>query len=229
MGLDAVEIVMDVEDHFGISIQNTEAERVRTVGDLVLLIQSRIDAAHAASCPTLSSFLRLRSCVREITSNEKLRIRTGTHVVDVLNRTQRRKLWRRLSDFLGSTPTALRRPQLLRRSLACLVAALIALAFLVAAVVDWAILPATLALAAFATLLLHFATLPFRNYPPDALDTFGAISRRIAGVTVATKRLHLNSIDAILDELKPIVVDALGVDASEVVLDAKFIEDLGMG
>ncbi len=43
MGLDAVEIVMDVEDHFGIVIDDDEAGRMRTVGDLVALIRSRVD------------------------------------------------------------------------------------------------------------------------------------------------------------------------------------------
>ena len=229
MGLDAVEIVMDVEDHFGISIQNPEAERVRTVGDLVVLIQSRIEAARIATCPTLVSFLQLRTSVREIAIDDTLRIRTGTRVVDVLNRSERRRLWKRLDDFIGSAPPSLRRPPALRKVLVCLVISSIVFAFVAGATVDWAILPLTLGLAALVTLLLHLVTVPFRIYPPDALSTFGAIARRIAGVTVATKQLHLGSVDAILDELRPIVVDTLGVDNSEVVLTARFIEDLGMG
>lgn len=216
MGLDAVEIVMDVEDHFGISIQNTEAEDVRTVGNLVALIQSRIEAAHIATCPTLKSFLQLRSCVREIAADDTLRIRTGTRVVDVLSPPQRLQLWKRLDDFLGSAPPSLRRPPALRKFLVCLVLALFVLAVVTAAKVDFATLPLTLpltlALAAFVTLTLHFVTVAFRGYPPDTLSTFGAMSRRIAGVTVATKQLHLRSLDAILDELRPIVVDTLGVD-----------------
>jgi len=229
MGLDAVELVMDVEDHFGISIQNTEAERVRTVGDLVALIQSRIQAAHLATCPTLVSFLQLRSCVRELATDHKLRIRTGTRVVDVLDRSQRRRLWKRLDDFLGSAPPALRRPPTLRKVLAVVVFATIVFAVIAAATIDFAILPLTLAIAAVVTLVLNIATSRFRIYPPDTLTTFGAIARRMAGITVATKQLHLGSDHAILDELRPIVVDTLGVDSSEVVLTARFIEDLGMG
>lgn len=229
MGLDGVEIVMDVEDHFGISIQNTEAERVRTVGDLVALIQSRIEAAHQATCPTLASFLCLRSTVREIVSDESIRVRTGTRVIDILTYTQRRRLWARLDDILGTAPPSLRRPPIVRRLLVLLVVTAFVLAFIAAANVDFAILPGTLGLAAIFTLVLHIITRPLRTYPPDALSTFGDLALRIAGLTVAKKQLHLRSVDEILNELRPIVVDTLGVDGAEVVLDARFIEDLGMG
>ena len=229
MGLDAVELVMDVEDHFGISIQNSEAERVRSVGDLVALVQSRIDAAHAATCPTLSSFLQLRSCAREIANDNRLHIRASTRVVDALTRSERQRLWDRLHDLLGTAPPSLRRPPAMRKVLVVLVLAAIISAIATAAAIDLAILPLTLALAAIITLVLHFLTVRFRIVPPDALTTFGAISKRIAGVTVATKQLHLRSLDEILDELKPIVADTLGVDASDVVSTARFIEDLGMG
>lgn len=229
MGLDAVEIVMDVEDHFGISIQYSESERIRTVGELASLIQSRIEAAQLATCPTLASFLRLRSCVREIVADEQLRVRTGTRIVDVLTGSQRKRLWSWLGEFLGSPPSPLRRPPMLRRLLLCLVVAAVALALLSAAAVDWAILPATLALAAILAIVLQLLTMPFRVCPPDGLTTLGDLSQKMAGVTVATKQLHLRSVDEILDELRPIVVETLGVDPSEVVLTARFVEDLGMG
>ncbi len=59
MGLDAVEIVMDVEDRFGITIQNAEAERVRTVGELVALIHDRIVAAHKTHAAAYRSTRRV--------------------------------------------------------------------------------------------------------------------------------------------------------------------------
>ena len=229
MGLDAVELVMDVEDHFGISIQNAEAEHVRTVVDLVALIQSRINAAHLAHCPTLVAFLKLRSFARDIASDDRLRVPTGTLLVDALDRSQRKRLWKRFGELLGSPPPGMRRPPLLRKALVGLAIASIACAVISAAMIDLAILPATLGLAALLILVLHLVTTPFRFHPPNSLSTFGALSRRVAGVTVATKLLHLSSGDAILAELTPIVVDTLGVDAAEVVPSALFIEDLGMG
>lgn len=227
MGLDIVELVMDVEDHFGISISDTEGQRIRTVGDLVSLIQSRIEAAHLATCPTLSSFLCLRSCAREITSNGQLRIRTKTRIVDVLLPSQRRQLWKRLEAILGTPPPALRRPPLLRKTLVGILFVLIILATASASSIDWAILPLTLTFATLVAFVMHFSTVRFRTYPPDGLATFGSVARRIAGSRVATERLHLRTFDAILEDLRPIVVDALGVDENEVVAEARFVEELG--
>lgn len=91
MGLEAVELIMEVEDHFGISIPINEVEPIRTVGDLIVLIHSRIEAAHLSNCPTLLSFLQLRTCVREIAKDDTLRIRTSTRFIDMLGRAQRVK------------------------------------------------------------------------------------------------------------------------------------------
>ena len=229
MGLDAVELVMDVEDHFGITIQNAEAERVRTVGDLVTLIQGRISATHDAYCPTLPAFLKLRTTVRDTTGDNTFRIRPRQRIADRLTVPQRRDLWKRLSEMLGSPPRGLRRPYLLRQVLGTSVVALLCLALIAAVAIDVRILPVTLALAAFCIFLLHIVTVPFRSVPPEEWVTFGDVTVKLVGVTFATKQLQLRTADDILSELRPLIVGVLGVDRDEVVADARFVEDLGVG
>ncbi|MAJ46223.1 MAG: acyl carrier protein [Planctomycetaceae bacterium] len=229
MGLDAVEIVMDVEDHFGITIQNAEAEHVRTVADLVALIQGRISAAHEAYCPMLPAFLKLRTTVRDATGDKTFRIRPRQRIADRLSIPQRRQLWKRLSELLGSTPRGLRRPQLLRQILGTSVVALLGIALITAVAIDVRILPVTLAVAAFCIFLLHIVTVQFRTVPPTEWVTFGDITAKLVGVTFATKQLQLRTADDILYELRPLIVDVLGVDGEKVVPDARFVEELGGG
>jgi len=229
MGLDAVEIVMDVEDHFGITIQNAEAEHVRTVADLVALIQGRISAAHEAYCPMLPAFLKLRTTVRDATGDKTFRIRPRQRIADRLSIPQRRQLWKRLSELLGSTPRGLRRPQLLRQILGTSVVALLGIALITAVAIDVRILPVTLAVAAFCIFLLHIVTVQFRTVPPAEWVTFGDITAKLVGVTFATKQLQLRTADDILCELRPLIVDVLGVDGEKVVPDARFVEELGGG
>lgn len=133
MGLDGVALVIEVEDHFGITLQDSSAERILTVGDLVELIHGRLMAAQDSYCPTLSTFLKLRATVR------------------------------------------------------------------------------------------------FRVTPPSGWETFGDVTIKIIGTTMATKQLNLRTIEDVFDELRPIIVETLGVDISEVVLTARFIEDLDVG
>jgi len=229
MGLAGVEIIMDVEDHFGITIQDTEAGCILTVGDLVALIHRRISAAHEALCPTLPAFLKLRTTVRDITGNNTFRIRPRQRIDDVLTVPQRRELWKRLSGLLGSPPRDLRRPQILRRILGALVVTLLGIALVVAATIDIRIFPITLAIAAFCIFILHIITVPFRTVPPKEWITFGDVTGKIVGVTAATKQLQLRTTDDILCELRPLIADVLGIDSDEVVADASFVEDLDAG
>jgi acyl carrier protein len=214
---------------FGITLRDAEAGRVRAVSDLVALIQDRIAAAHEVRCPTLPAFLSLRAAVRDIKRECSLRIRPHHDVAAILTAPQRRELWKRLSVLLGSAPRELRRPPRLRAILASSVFALLLLAVIAALALDIRTLPLTLLLAALAIMFLHVSTVPFRTVPPDGWITFADVTARIVGATVATKHLQLRTADSVLDELRPIIVNVLGVDPNKVVPAARFVEDLGVG
>ncbi len=228
MGMDGVEIVMDVEDHFGISIQDSEAEHVRAVGDLVALVQARIAAAQREYCPTLTAFLSLRNAARVVLGDDSVHLRPRDAVANILAPTQRRALWKQLPALMGTSPRPLRRPALLRRSLAAISIAVLLLALFSALTIDFQTLPLTIIVAAGVIVVLHYLTIPLRSIPPVGWMTFGEITTEMVGLKVATKMVHLRSDDEILNELRPLLVNVLGVDGAEIVPAARFVEDLGM-
>lgn len=44
MGLDSVEVIMDIEDRFGIEITDAEAARCARVGDLLGVVMTKLEA-----------------------------------------------------------------------------------------------------------------------------------------------------------------------------------------
>lgn len=60
MGLDGVELVMEVEDRFNIRIPDADAAHVRTVGDLSALAVRHVRRCESAVCPTAAQFYRIR-------------------------------------------------------------------------------------------------------------------------------------------------------------------------
>jgi hypothetical protein len=60
MGLDGVEIVMSVDDSFAIELENSEAGKIVTPGQLIDLVMSKVALATSASCLTQRSFHSVR-------------------------------------------------------------------------------------------------------------------------------------------------------------------------
>src|SRR5262249_16894428 len=62
MGLDTVELVMEVEEAFGITIPDQEAEKIQTVGDLYHYILATLGGPPLTTpgCLSAAAFYRLR-------------------------------------------------------------------------------------------------------------------------------------------------------------------------
>ena len=225
MGLETVELVMDVEDHFGIHVKSAEMQPLYSVGDLMAVIRSRIAAAHALSCPSLAQFIRLRRLVRDVTGDPGIRPRPSEKIQATLSRRERVQLWRDLDARFDICPAGLWRPRLLRYALlltvlaALLGAVYLAITFSAGALAVWLLF----------TMALYWLTTPFCWVPPKGWTTYGEVTRQLVGATVATRNTHLTDDAALLDVLKTMIARSFGIDRALVVPEALFVEDLGMG
>lgn len=227
MGLDGVELVMEVEDEFGITILDSEATGMRTVGDLVQLCLERIQATKSMRCHSLPCFLSLRHLIRDVRNDHDFKLRPRDNVENCLEESDRKILWRRLPELLRTTPRQLRRPKWLRKTLVLIV---LGFPILLMAVFPWHV--EILILILFATvafgIVLNWLTIGLRTRTPAGYTTFGDITKRMVGLSVATNPPADAGYDTVFSIVKRIVVEQLGVDDDEVVPTARFVEDLGM-
>ncbi|WP_298859822.1 acyl carrier protein [uncultured Gimesia sp.] len=227
MGLDGVQLVMEIEDEFGITIPDSAYSELRTVGNLVDFSLERIHASKTLRCPSLTCFLSLRRLVRDVSNDPELRIRPRDKVEDCLPEAERKQFWRRLPELLETTPPDLRRPPWLRKTLLLIV---LGFPILLMAFPPWHI--EILILISCATIalgiVLHWSTIGLRTRTPEGYKTFGDITKRMVGLTIATNPPTETDYDSVFSIVKRIVVDQLGVDDDEVVPTARFIEDLGV-
>jgi len=225
MGLDAVELVMEVEERFEISIRDEEASEIRTVGDLVALVESRIAVTRAKICPTLDAFLGLRSDVRKVLLSRATRIRPSQSIASVLSPRKRVKLWRLLHERLGRALLPLQRPALLFYAILVFVLAVASAPLLF----DTGVLPLSLFVAPILLVFLLLLTMPFRVVPPAQLATFGQLARRIASTKAAlAPKLTDHDSQWVFETVRDIIVRQLGVSSEAVVPSASFVKDLGI-
>ena len=111
MGLDIVELVMDLEDQFGIPIDDDAFGDIETVGQLydhILLVMRRHPAHRIVLCASASCFYHLR---RELLADPQMpptRVRPDSRFADVVPAGQRRRVLTRLTQMLGLPTPRLR-------------------------------------------------------------------------------------------------------------------------
>ena len=229
MGLDGVEIVMAVEDRFGIILKWDEVGGIRTVSDLVDVVRTRMMATETTTAPLRSQWIALQGLVREITGETNLRLRPSDRLQDRLSLRGRRQLWQRLPELLHAFP----RPLILAKPLRILLMSIFLTLFLIAIGISFftselLMIPLVLLASGFMAILLLLISPRFGTVAPRGWMTFGEVTRQLVKTRIATKNVHLQTSELILEELRPILVEILNISPKKVLLSARLIEDLGM-
>lgn len=236
MGLDTVELVMEVEEAFGITIPDAEAEKIQTIGDLHHYVLARIDGPTLTTpgCLSAAAFYRLRRQLMGRFRVERRRIRPASRLDDLIPSTDRRAEWQRLGECLGWRLPDLVHPGWVRSVFFGLL-----LAWAATTIVAWGRLagfaPEALMLVIFGlvagAILLAFAvdrfTRPFATDFPTA-DIRGLIPM-VLGTNLGTFRIsnpHGWTSRDVWDALISIIAEQAGVAPDQLTESTSFVNDL---
>lgn len=98
MGLESLELLMDIEDEFGIKIENEEGQKTTTVGQLYQLICQKYNPLKIDSCKSQKIFYQLRKVLVSELHIPRKKIHPKAQTEDFFPKKIRKELWYRISE-----------------------------------------------------------------------------------------------------------------------------------
>jgi hypothetical protein len=99
VGLDIVELFLAVEEGFQIHIEDEEASRACTVGDLHELVMSKLRGGASNRCFTSAAFYRTRRGIVELLGIGRREVRPTTNLATLFHQGTRRHTWGRMQEI----------------------------------------------------------------------------------------------------------------------------------
>lgn len=225
MGLDGVELLMEVEETFGIAVTDEEATTARTPRMLIELVLSKLRIVRETTCLSQKAFYLLRRALMDHVGAARRAIRPDTPLHELIDTDQAGQLWPNLSRTLAVP----RWPELVRPRL--LVAGIHALTGIALVATFVRTLPLSfqaavilgLAAAIVVEVAAFYVTRPWRTHVPDDMASvrdvvpYAATSERIAQTREQVALI-----------VKILVIEQFGLEEADYREDADFGRDLGM-
>ena len=235
MGLDVIELVMDIEDRFNIEISDDEACQAITVGKMYQCVLDKVKVSTNHRCSSQKAFYTLRKALTENLGIKKKIITPKTNTELLFPEYERRELWSKISE---NTPYKF--PELSYPAAIGILILIIGLTggilcsyFLFSCFehnpsvfiffINWI---AWIPLAVLFCKLLFKNLLKFKLIIPRGCNTLGGIAKYI---------LYYNgnyfgtlSQKEIWDKLTFIISEQLGVDQEGIRPETNFVEDLNI-
>lgn len=98
---DPVEMIMEVEQRFNVTIPDEQAERMITVGDVYLYLLRKTRRSFPTPCPTSQAFYRVRRTLTEDFGVARGQVRPATQLRKLFPAASRSLIWPRLAVALG--------------------------------------------------------------------------------------------------------------------------------
>ncbi len=99
MGLDAVELLMAIEEEFGLEIPDHDAERITTVGEAYNWLRATLQSTPPAKCITQKMFYKVRRALIENYGLSKQSITLDAKIKDLVPAQELKEAWPYLDLF----------------------------------------------------------------------------------------------------------------------------------
>ena len=219
MGLDGVELLLDLEEAFGVSITDGEAQSIQTVGQLYELVLSKLPESDA--CASMIAFNRLRRGL-QTSGAPRNRVVRSASLPELLPRPCRRVAWGRLASVSGLKLPKLGRPRWVLPAVVTVsfLAAIAGYQFGLAASISGGVL--TAALLAWVSRLLAFEL-------PAGCTTVGDLAAMLAHLypTLTSSTRPIPS--AVWERIVDSIVSIGGIPRGLVTAEARLVDDLAFG
>lgn len=232
MGLDSVELLMEVEKHFGISIPDIEAETIRTIGDFHNTVWKYIKQKPFTKCKSQIVFNALRRY--SVNSYTIPRLAFTTHIAfdDIVPRANRRSVYKKMEAELGLYLPKLVLPKAWQSLLEWVgittIGISLAVVFIMVTFLDYSkwyyLLPcAGIAFTQLISALLNFKRVVIEQ--PTMREFIGYILYNNAHQLPTEYGTNRREVEQLLNI---IIVEKLGVSPEEVSPEKSFTDDLGV-
>jgi acyl carrier protein len=225
MGMETVEIVLEVEETFGISITDHEAELVETVGELETLILSKMPSGGDV-CTTQQTFYEVRRIAEAWPLFSRRRFKPSAPMRDVLPIGKAQDAWRELQRATQVSLPKLEHSQWVQNTVGIACLSKLPL-LLVAGTAEGRVSSrAFILLGVVGIVSLLFIVFAPRVEPPRTLRLVGDVVKLIA---LRRHGVGGSAGELVRQKVQVNVAEALGLPVDEVTPDARFIQDLGAG
>lgn len=224
---------MEVEDRFGVSLQDSDLERIDTVAGLASVVVSKLPKSTGV-CPTANAFYHLRRLLTGHAGIERRQVRPQARLEHLIP-FQRRRVWARVREgdsrvpgLIASAPTR----KLLEAAPLLLVCPLVAgcAGLWAANGVVVAGLASLLVLAVGCGTIGGISHLSTRHFP-EGIETVADLARTLAAMSLPQNNPDGRIIveQRTLEEIRRITAEQLGLPLEDVKPESNFVKDLKMG
>ncbi len=235
MGLDFVEIMIEVEENFGVVVEAEEIPAITTVGQLHENILKKRKNQLGQPCLTSATFYRVRRQLMAATGLTKRAIRPSTPLAQLIPRAHRRQLWdtlRGTRDLQGFRLHGLRLPALARVLMREVLLGIV-LGVLVHFVGQVPLVDAIVLTTACVVplgMVIYWLSRAAAVELPAGISTVGDLTLALLpkNYELVAKSRNLTKPDDVWNRLQDIFVEVVSVRREQVTYDARLVEDLGV-
>jgi len=221
MGLEFVEIILQVEDEFDINLPDSDMEDLRTPADLAWYIHTKLWEQRCEAKNPQKGFYILRKMLMEEFGFKKKQLRPNTKL-QVLFKDDIRKNWKRLNRlFSYSLPSLALTP---KEHIGVLILNSILPAFIYFSIGDWGL--ALFFFLIFYPILLFIYMNIFATKIPKRCEKLSSLLRYI---DYSKKLNRYTTFETILNKVIEISAKELGIAREKIEPNSRYVEDLGVG